>query len=144
MFLVSGRCSHVASAQVQWPSQRPLPICIYAYAQGYSRSSNVSSSIASLPPRSPGVLCAFQTALAAPLPRVHDNAPTGLAGYTEGEGQILGGMVDGSILASAGPELTRRIDAEVIAPLEKWLATYRAIKVCVHGLGGTCRYESYQ
>ena len=81
-------------------------------------------------------MCAFQTALAAPLPRVHDNAPAGHAGYTEGEGQILGGMVDGSLLASAGPELTRRIDAEVVAPLEKWLAIYRAIKVCVRGRAG--------
>ena len=70
----------------------------------------------------------FQAALAAALPRVHDNAP-GFKGYAACEEQILGTMVDRSLLANAGPELTRRMDAEVAAPLETWLATYRDIKV---------------
>ncbi len=74
----------------------------------------------------------LKTSLSTPLPRAYDCTQSGgSAPYGTGPQLLLGGnaVADPEALSAVGADLRRRVEEEVIAPLEAWLAVYRSIKV---------------
>ncbi len=73
-------------------------------------------------------MATFKTVLLSPLPRAHDETPSGVVPMDREEHAIgLNSMPEG--LSVAASEMTTSIQGRVVTPLEEWLNEYRKAKV---------------